>query len=350
MNEAAAPEAPVTFAPPVEILGRMIGAFALSQAIYVAAKLSIADRLRAGPKNASQLARESGTHPRALYRVLRALGSAGVFRELDGEHFALTPVSEMLRADVPGSLRPWAIISGEEWVRRPWSGVMESVAHNTPAFEDALGVRPFEYMAAHPDAAALFDAAMTSGTQQALGALMAACDFSRFECVVDIGGGTGTFLKGVLKAHPHVNGILFELPTVIPRAEDALEAELILGRCVLATGNFFESVPRAVAAGASAFVLKWILHNWDDVQALRILRNCRDAMCDDSRLLIVERLVGAPQEASEAKLLDLNMLVIHGGGERTEAEYRALLGRAGLVIERIATVCAGLAVIEAARR
>ena len=332
-----------TPAQPAEELGRLIGSFMISQALFAAATLRIADRLAEGEKSAACLAHETGAHPRALYRLLRALASAGVFVEREHETFALNPVAQLLRSDQPGTLRPWALMAGEDWIRRPWDGVLKSVSSNAPAFEHAMGERPFNYMSTHPRAAELLYDAMTQGTLGSLEDILHACDFSRFETIADIGGGNGVLIREILRAYPCALGILFELPAALPNARVLIEEAGLSERCALVTGNFFESVP----LGADAYVLKWILHNWDDTRSLRLLENCRAAMNSDSRLLIVERLVPAPNTPSAATLLDLNMLVIHGGGERTESEYAALLQRAGLTVVSVKTGAGPLSVIEA---
>jgi hypothetical protein len=314
--------------PTVALYQKLSGAW-VAQAISVVAKLGTADALAAGPRGVDELAAAAGAHAPSLYRVLRALASVGIFAEDDNGRFGLTPLAEPLRSDAPSSLRAFAIMLGEEWSWRPWAHLLHSVTTGHAAFADTYGTEIFEYLGQRPEAGALFDAAMTGRSSQDADAVVAAYDFSAFRTVVDVGGGRGTLLAAILRAHPDARGILFDQPHVIPGARQQLDAAGLGQRCELVAGDFFESV----VPGGDAYVLKWIVHDWDDQRALRILGRCRQALPDAGRLLLVETVLPPGNTPSPGKLADLAMMVWTGGRERTEAEYRALLAAAGFVLE-----------------
>jgi hypothetical protein len=309
----------------------MIIGYRVSQALYVAAKLGIADLLQEGPKSHEALATATGVHPDALYRVLRALASVGVFTEVEHGRFGLTPLAALLQTGVPGSLRALAIVMGEEPAWRPWGELLYSVHTGLPAFEHVFGMPLFAYLPQHPDVAHTYHAAMTEGTALTAQAVVAAYDFSGIRMVVDVGGGQGALIAAILKAHPHMHGMLFDLPQVIPGAKRVMETETLAERCALIGGDFFAAVP----SGADAYILKWILHDWDDARAVTILTNCRQAMPEQGKLLVVESVIPAGNVPSLGKFADLHMLVRLGGRERTEAEYRTLFAVAGLRLTNI---------------
>ncbi len=290
----------------------------------------IADALRNGAKTCEELAPSVGANPRALYRLLRALASQGVFEEDDQGRFTLTPRAEFLQTDVPGSLRSLAIALGEAWWWRPWGELLHSVETGKPAFEHIFGTEFFEYMNQNAEAAAIFNAVMAGGSRQVGVDVAAAFDFSEMRTVVDVGGGHGALLAGILRANPHLRGILFDLPSVVDGAKSILEAEGIAERCELVGGDFFESVPR----GGDAYVLKIILHDWDDEHAVAILKNCHRAMEPQRTLLVVERPIPPGNHPFPGKYTDLNMLVLVRGRERTVAEYQLLFEAAGFRLTR----------------
>jgi hypothetical protein len=325
------------------MLQMLVGAW-VSQAIYVAAKLGIADLLGEGPRTTAELAVSTQANEDALYRVLRALASIEVFEERDGGRFALTPLAECLRSGVPGSLRAFAIMLGEQEHRRAWDDVLHSVRTGEPAFDHVFGVPHFQYFSTNAAAAQVFNEGMASRASAENDAIVAAYDFSKPSTVVDVGGGQGTLLAAMLRDTPEVAGVLFDLPHVIAakRSEAQGKKEPPLQ---LREGNFFESVP----SGGDLYVLKKIIHDWDDVRATSILRNCRAAMSDNARLLVIDPVIPPGNERSFNKLLDLMMLIwTSGGRERTELEHRALLGRAGFETLRVIETNAPLLILEAA--
>jgi hypothetical protein len=332
---------PSELPPPVAML-HMIQGFWVSRAVYVAAKLGIPDLLRDEPKNSADLAQSTGTHAPSLYRVLRALDSVGVFAEDDRGRFALTPLGATLRTDVPGSLRYFAIEELGENHYPAWEKVLHSVKTGEIAFNHVYGASKWQYMADHPDEAKIFDAAMSSFSSVVAAAVVAAYDFSSSATVVDVGGGDGTLLTAILKGNPRLRGVLADLPHVTERAQGRFKTENLADRCDIAAGSFFESAPVG-----DTYVLKWIIHDWDDQQSAAILKNCRSAMAANGRVLLVEAVIQPGTASSFSKCIDLNMLVMTGGRERTEAEYRALLDSAGLRLTRIVPTHTEMSVIEA---
>jgi hypothetical protein len=314
----------------------------VSQCVYVAALLGIADLLKDGPRSPAELAKATGTHERSLYRLLRALASVGIFAEDAEGRFSLTPLAEPLRSDLPDSMRSAAIFMGEE-LYRAWGELLYSVRTGKTAYDKVFGQPIFDYLSTHLREAKLFDEAMVSIHGPETAAMLDAYDFSGIGTLVDVGGGNGSLLIGVLQRYPSLRGILFDRSHVIERARASLEAAGLSGRCTTVPGSFFESVP----AGGDAYLMRHIIHDWDDTQALTILRHCRNVMEPGRRLLIVENVVQPGNAPSFGKLLDLNMLVIPGGMERTEEEYRKLLAEAGFRLERIVPTRTEMSVIEA---
>lgn len=345
----AVDETPGLFAPPTEqppavaMLQLTMGAL-VSQAVSVIARLGVADVLAAGPQPVEQIAQRVGAHHSALYRVLRALGDVGVVAELENRQFALTPLSELLRSDVPGSMRGWATMVGMPFHRYPWTDLYETVLTGESAFDRVHGTKVFDYLAEHPEDAAIFDAAMTSISTNESVSIAKAYDFSRFNTIVDVGGGRGGLLAAILSANPHLQGVLFDVPTVVAGIDDELAAAEVVGRCEVVSGDFFDSVPD----GADAYLLSAIIHDWDDDQAVQILRTCRAAMTDSACMLLAEIVLPEGPAPSMGKLADLEMLVMTAGGrQRTEAELRALLGRAGLRLTRTIPSTSMVSLVEA---
>lgn len=312
-------------------LFQMIIGYRISQALHVAAKLGIADLLKDGPKSSEELATAAGVNPAALYRVLRALASVGVFAEVEHSRFTLTPLAAPLQTGVPGSLRAVAITFGEEWTWRPWGELLYSVQTGSSAFEEVFGIPLFEYFAQRPEAGRIASANFTEGTRLTAMAVANAYNFSGFHTLVDVGGNQGALIAAILKANLHLRGILFDMPHVLEGAKRFVETEGIGGRCELVAGDFFESVPSA----SDAYILKWILHDWDNERAVTILKNCRRAMRKEGKLLVVESVILPGNEPSYAKLSDLLMLVMAGGRERTGAEYGDLFAAAGFTLTNI---------------
>ena len=314
----------------------------LSTSIAVAARLGVADHLVDGPLGAEELAERVGADPQALSRVLRLCADAGVFAELEDRRFGQTPLSELLRGDREDSMRGLAMLFESPFLRAAWTELHAAVRGGGRAFDRAHGVPLFDYLTEHPDDAAVFDAAMVGASRQLIAAVLDAYDFSGFDTVVDVGGGNGALLALILAGNPGARGILFDLPAVTDRAQALLADAGVADRCEVVAGDFFESVP----AGGDAYVLTQILHDWEDEAATRILRNCRAVMNDDARLLLGEAVLPAGPERSLARFIDVEMLVI-GGRERTEAEYRKLLAGAGLRLTRVIPSALLHSVVEA---
>ena len=330
-----------TSAARVELL-KMINGYWLTQAVYVAAKLGIADLVAKEPKTVQAIAASCGTDEKSTYRLLRALASLGLFEEMEDGRFQSTPVGGLLRSDVPGSIRGVALYSGDPEHYRAWGELLYSVQTGERAFDRVFGKRVFDYMAEHPDVARTFDAAMTGYTVEVAGAIADNYDFSAIRKIVDVGGGAGTMLAQILEANPAMTGTLVDLPHVIERARGLLASRGLSGRCELVEGDFFQSVP----AGGDAYILKWIIHDWEDERAIMILRNCRRAMSPSARLLLAEAVVPPGNAPDFAKLLDLNMLVMTGGLERSEDEWKKLLQASGFKMEGFQPVHPMVSIIE----
>ena len=322
---------------------QMISGFWVSQAIYIAATLGIADYLQKQPKTAEELATVTNAHAPSLYRVLRALASVGIFVEDDNYRFGLTPLAATLQTDASGSLRFTALAELGVEHYFGWGNLLHSVKTGETAFDRAAGMSLWDYYAQHPEDGKVFDRAMTDLTATVVEAVLESYDFSSLKTVVDVGGGRGSLLAGIIKANSTLKGILFDVPSVIEEAPPQLAADGVAERCAMVAGNFFESVP----VGGDAYLLKWIIHDWDDAKAIAILKNCYQAMSDNSRLLLIEQVISPRNELSFGQLLDLNMLVMMGGRERTEAEYRSLLQAAGFQLTRIILTPSPVSVIEA---
>ena len=331
--------------PPQFAVLQMASGYWVSRSIYVAAKLGIADLLKDSPKSCDELAIATGTHAPSLYRVLRALASLGVFAETQPNHFTLTPLAACLQSDVPNSFRAFVIMLGEEQYRA-WGEFMHSVQTGGSSFEHIYGMNLYEYLAQNPESAKIFDESMTNFSAIESGAIAASYDFSSIQTLVDIAGGQGLLIASILKSNPTLKGVLFDLPHVIERAKRFLEAEGVLERCQLAAGNFFESVPE----GGDAYILKYIIHDWDDEKAIAILKQCHKVMPANGKILVAEQVIPPGNKPFMGKLLDLQMLVMTSGGcERTEAEYRALFEKAGFKLTRIVPTQDEISIIEGIR-
>ena len=329
-----------TVPPHAEMLNLITG-YWISQSVHLAAVLGVADHLKDGPKSSGELATAVNAHPHSLYRLLRALASVGVFAEEGHDRWRLTPLAECLLSDRPGSQRSLAIMNGEEHFRA-WGDLLHSIRTGQPAFDHVYGKPIFDYIAGNPRAAAIFDDAMTGVHGAETAAMVEAFDFSRFGTVIDIGGGNGTVITAILQRYPSVRGVLYDLPHVVERARPRLEAAGVAQRCQTVGGDFFTAVP----PGGDAYLMRHIIHDWDDAKSLTILGHCRKVMAPTARLLLIETVIPPGNDPCFAKFLDLNMLVLPGGLERTEAEYRALFAAAGFRLERIVPTKADVSVIE----
>ena len=324
---------------------QMTNGYWTTQIIYAAAKLGIADLLEDGPQGIDALAQATNSHAPSLYRLMRALAGLGVFVENENGAYETTTLGRCLASGSPGALRARAILNGEDWYRG-WGGLLHSVRTGETAFDHLAGMPFFEHLAANPETAAVFNEAMASATEGAARAVVAAYDFSRVGTIVDVGGGTGAFLAVLLKASPQARGILFDRPNVIAAAGVLLTSAGVADRCDAVAGDFFAAVP----GGGDLYILSWIIHDWDDDRSVAILKNCRRAMADDARLLIIEQVVPPGNQPSLSKLYDLHMLALSGGRERREDEYRALLAEADLDLARIIPTATPRSVVEAVPR
>jgi predicted transcriptional regulator len=332
-----ATEEKVTQMPPLpqRALYQMAVGHYLSRAIYLAAKLRIADLLKDGPRHFGNLARATETDAASLNRVMRLLASAGVFEEKENGNFALTALGECLREDVPGSARALIMMFAGDRQQNAWKDLEYSVRTGEPSFRKRGFENVFTEIAQNPEEAATFDAAMADSTRLVAIAVADAYDFSSLQTLVDVGGGNGALLIGILKANPRLHGTVLDQPEVAERAKRQIAESGLTDRCEAVGGDFFKEVP----SGADAYLLKYIIIDWSDDLALTILRNCRSAMAANSKLLIVEGIYPARADQSNecrgAATNDVNMLIDTGGRLRSEAEFHSLLERAGFELTRI---------------
>lgn len=326
-------------APPPSLM-QMASGFWISQSVYVAAKLGLADLLRDGPRSSEELARQTKTDPLSLFRLLRTLASVGVFAQNAAGTFEITPLAQGL-LEGPGSAKAAILMMGEEHYRS-WGELLHCVRTGATAFEKIYGKPIFDYLSEHPEQAKIFDAAMTSIHGHETQAMIEAYDFAKIGTLVDVGGGNGGLLCTVLEQTPGLRGVLYDLPSVVERATKSIEARKLSSRCSAVGGSFFESVP----AGGDAYLLRHIIHDWYDDKASIILKNCRKAMKPEGRLLVIETVVPPGNDPGFVKLLDLNMLVIPGGMERTEEEYRSLYASCGFRLDRVIPTRAEVSILE----
>jgi hypothetical protein len=323
---------------------QMIYGFCVSRALCVAAELGIPDLLNGGAMSSEELARATETHAPSLFRLLRALESVGVFAKDDQERFALTPLGTVLRSDVPGSLRSFAIeVLGRNHYSA-WGTLLHSIKTGEIAFNHVYGVGRWQYNAEHPEEAESFDQAMASATSAVAAAILDAYDFYSCGTIVDVGGGDGSLLAAILKAYPQLRGVVADLPHAVAGAQRRLQTEGLMERCDVVPCDFFAAVPKG-----DTYLLKWIIHDWDDQRSKMILKNCCAAMANGERVLVMEAVFRPGAATVFTKFLDLAMLVMTGGRERSEAEYRALLASANLRLTRVIPTKSELSVIEAVR-
>jgi hypothetical protein len=314
-----------------------------ARAIQVATNLGIPDRLARGAKPVSVLARETETHPDALYRLLRALASVGVFVEVEAHTFAHSDSSRYLCSNQPGSLYHLARMMNAEWHWRPWGELEYSVRTGKPAFDHLYGMDRWTYFRKHPEEGRLFDQGIGNFSRLVDRALTMAYDFSSVEIVVDVAGGHGSFLASILAANPALQGILFDHPDVLAGAAPVLAEAGVAGRYRLVAGDMFDELP----PGADLYLLKEIVHNWDDDHVLQLLRHCRQAMSAKGRVLIADNLIRpGGKETSFSKFLDLEMLIGFPGRERTVEEFRALYEAAGFQLKQVIPTQSPLVLIE----
>ncbi len=327
-----------------QLLG-MVSGYQLSQCLYVAAKLGIADRVAAAPRPVEELAAETGTHAESLYRMLRALASVGVFSEPSPRTIGLSPAAELLRSDVPMSVRDNVLFITSPSVMEVANELLYSVQTGKPAVERVWGKPAFEAFSERPEVAYAFNNAMTALSAELAPAVLDAYDFSAIGTLMDVAGGHGYFLCQALQRHPQMKGILLDQPSVVEGAKCVLCDMRVDDRCQPVAGNFFEHIP----AGADAYYMQHILHDWSDDQALKILANVRQALAGrpGGKLIVTDIVLPEDSRPHPGKFLDLIMLMFPGGRERTEAQWRELMQRGGFAITRIVPTRAPDSVIEA---
>lgn len=330
-------------ATPLALL-RMTDGLVVHQALCAAATLGIADLLSTGARSAAALASALHVNEDALYRALRFLSGQRVFREIGSRTFVNTPLSQYLRSDVPGSIRPVLIFRGSRYYFSPFTEFLYSLETGIPAREKVLGTGAFEYLRADPETERLFDEAMTALSTLSAPTIAASYDFGHWETLTDVAGGNGALLAAILRAHPSLHGVLADAPSVIERAR---RREFLSGP--LAARTRFEACDffRAIPPGSRAYVMKNVMHDWNDAQASEILRNVRCAVPDDGALVLIEYGVGDANSPSLGKMVDLVMLTITGGKERTVDEHRALLAAAGFRVNTAIPVSPEITIIEA---
>jgi hypothetical protein len=338
-----------------EQLGRALGVLelinngSLSQAACVAAELRIPDLLAGEPKHVDELARATGSHARSLHRLLRALTSLELCNEDDDGYFSLTPTGSLLRTDVPHSLRFWTLWWGtHQW--SVWGNLLYSVRTGESARKLTTGTDDFGHLVCSSEIAALFNRAMAEFTRLVAAETLRVYDFAGLRRIVDVGGGYGVLLASILDGYPTARGVLFDLPHAVEGARTHLASAGVADRCACIAGDFFDSVP----SGGDAYLLKAVIHDWNDERCTAILRNCRGAMSDGGKLLIIERVMPARVKASSAHRAitraDLNMLVALTGRERTEAEFCALLDSSGFRLANVIATGVEYSIIEALPR
>ena len=328
---------------PREALLQMVNSYMISQALYVVAKLGIADLLADGPKSADEIAAVVDCHPPSVYRVLRSVAAVGVFAEGEDGRFELTPMGDLLKSDTEGSLQGWTVIRGEPFVWRPWGEILHSVKTGRSAFGHVFEQPAFDYLGENQDDARLFDNAMRSISHGKFEALAEAYDFSGVKTLVDVGGGNGGMMTAILKANTHLKGTIAELPHVVDHATERMEEAGLTERCECVPVDMFESVP-----ASDAYIMGNVIHDWDDERSITILSNCRKAMRDDGRVLLVEMVLTPGNEFHLGKLVDIEMLVMTDGGlERTEAGYQKLFESAGLRLHAVHETPTPWSIVEA---
>ncbi|MFD7646092.1 methyltransferase [Streptomyces albidoflavus] len=328
---------------PTDDLMEMVVAGCTAQAIHTAAKLGVADVLAEGPRTAEEIAAEVGAHSDGVYRLLRALTTRSIFAELPGRRFALTPMADALRSGAPNSVRALVLMAGHPITQETWGQLTHSVVTGEPAFWKLRGMRVFEYLARDEEYAGLFNQAMTFSSNIEIPTVLEAYDFSRFGTIVDVGGGQGRLLAAILQATPEAHGILLDIESVTAGAQQLLADAGVADRCTVRSGSFFDDVP----AGADAYVLKHVLHDWPKDKAVEILRSVRAAVPDGGELLLVALVLPDDDSPHLGKVVDLDLLLEFGGRHRTAEEYRELLAEAGFELRRIVPTAGAASVVEA---
>lgn len=329
--------------PPHAQLIQMATAYWGSRALYAAATLGLADRIADGSRRPADLATETGAHAPSLHRLLRALAGLGIVAEDGDNGFALTALGQALRSGAPGAARATVLALAGDWWWRGWEHVLHAIATGQTGMERAFGTTVFEYLAREPEEATYFNEAMIGFHGAEPAAVAMAYDFTRCETIVDVGGGTGNLIAAILERHSHARGVLADRPHVLSEAAVLVESRGLSPRIALEPIDFFTSVPDR----GDVYLLSHVIHDWTEEQCLTILRNCRTAMKPESRLLIIEMVLPAGNTPHPGKLLDLAMLVMPGGEERTAGGYDALLKRAGFGMTRVIPTASPVSIVEA---
>jgi hypothetical protein len=324
---------------PQKTMMELINGFCVARSIYLAAKLGVADVFDDQPRTIAQLAVATNTEPRSLYRLMRALASVGVFSEVSAQCFTLTPLGATLRSSSPDSMRHLALSHMGYDHSLSWSHGVHSLETGETAFDAVAGMSVWDYYAQHPEEAQIFSQAMTNLGRESAQAVATSYDFSKFSTIVDVGGAQGSLISAIVQSYPHLKGILFDLPEVIANVSVDDKIQPI-------AGNFFESVP----SSSDVYLMRWIIHDWNDEKSSLILKNCHQAMPDHGKLLLVESIIPPGDEPAPAKFLDLVMLFLTGGRERTEEDYQSLLRSNGFELMRVIPTASMVNIIEAVKR
>ena len=316
----------------------------IAKSINVAAKFNIADLIsEGGPKTADYLAKSTGLDPTALYRILRALASLDIFRETESGKFENTPLSETLTSTHPNSIRDYAIYAVHDGNMKTWSKLEEVVHTGKSIFIDTNGCNPWDYFKQNPEVSEVFNRAMTNLSKNIADAFIESYNFADCESICDVGGGQGFFLSAILEKTPEAKGILFDLPHVIESAKKYLESNNVQNRIQLISGNLFESIPK----GYSVYIVKHILHDWNDEKCLEILKSLRKAIPANGKLIILDALISEGNELHPSKWLDLHMMASLDGKERSEADFNNLLSKTGFQLEMATPLIGIVGIIEA---
>ncbi len=348
MSQAGATVQQNTSASP-EILMQILSNHYVTQAIHVAAKLGIADLLKDGATSAEEIAVSLNVNAQFLYRLMRVLASVGLFAEVSDRYFETTPLARYLETDFPGSMRSVAIIEGENWHWQSWGNLLNAIKTGNSAFENTFGTTVFNYIGQNPEYLKDLQAALIRYSEISNNAIFSSYDLSGISKLVDVGGGDGSLLAGILQRNPNITGILFELPSTVERIQEhnTFLEQAIAERCEIIAGDFFASVP----SGADTYILKQIIHNWGDEQAIQILQNCYDAMPEKGKLLVIDPVVFPGNEPSYSKLLDLQMLVINSKAcMRTPSELEALFTQTGFKLTKVITTASPCTIVEAVKQ
>ena len=324
---------------PQETMLNLIGGFWIARSLYLAAKLGVADVFDNQPKTIAQLAVATNTEPQPLYRLLRALASVGIFTEVSDQCFVLTSLGATLQSNSPDSMRYIAMAQMGYEHSLGWTNGLHSLRTGEIAFDAAAGMSVWDHYARHPEDAQIFSQSMTNVGTAIAQAVAASYDFSQFKMIVDVGGAQGSLVSTIMRSYPHLKGILFDLPEVIANVS-------VNDKIQPVAGNFFESVP----SSGDVYLMRWIIHDWNDEKSSIILKNCHRAMPNHGKLLFVEIIIPSGNEPSPAKFIDMIMLLLTGGRERTEAEYRSLLRSNGFELTRVIPTPSMFSIIEAVKR